>query len=197
MSKLDFVLASGSPRRKTLCDEAGYRFMVDASQVEEPRPGGFDHPESYAIMTAWTKAIDVAGRHPGEMVLGADTIVVSKENQIIGKPVDRTDAQRILESLLGTRHRVITGLCLVLPGGQGSIVDSVASWVDMKQLSPSQFAEHLESGRWVGKAGAYGIQDKNDPFVTLAEGSGSNVVGLPMEKLAELLLLARRALGVS
>jgi septum formation protein len=98
---------------------------------------------------------------------------------------------------MGTRHRVITGLCLVLPGGQGSIVDSVASWVDMKQLSPSQFAEHLESGRWVGKAGAYGIQDKNDPFVTLAEGSGSNVVGLPMEKLAELLPLARRALGVS
>ncbi len=193
MSKLDFVLASGSPRRKSLCEEAGYHFIVDASQTEEPRPVGFDHPESYAIMTAWTKATDVAIRHPNETVLGADTIVVSSENQIIGKPTDRADAERILRTLMGTRHRVITGLCLVLPGGQGSIVDSVASWVDMKELTAAQLLEHLDSRRWEGKAGAYGIQDKDDPFVTLAEGSGSNVVGLPMEKLAELLAVARRA----
>ncbi len=197
MNQIDFILASGSPRRKSLCEEAGYRFLVDASQVEEPRPVAFDHPESYAIMTAWTKAIDVAARHPHELVLGADTIVVSNENQIIGKPLDRADAQKILKTLMGTRHRVITGLCIVLPDRQGAIVDSVASQVEMKQLTPSQLAEHLESGRWEGKAGAYGIQDQNDPFITLAEGSGSNVVGLPMEKLAELLAVARRASCVS
>lgn len=190
MPSLDFLLASGSPRRRDLCDAAGYRFRVEPSQVEEPRPKVGDDPETYAVTTAWSKARDVAARNPQEFVLGADTIVVA-QNEIVGKPADRDDAERILRMLMGTRHRVMTGLCLMMPSAAWALVDCVTSWVQMKRLSESQLREHLDSGRWVGKAGAYGIQDKDDPFITLSEGSGSNVVGLPMERLAELLQAAR------
>jgi septum formation protein len=192
---IDFVLGSASPRRRQLCEEAGYRFLVDASQVEEPRPAGFDRPEAYAVLTAWTKAQDVAARHPEEIVIGADTIVVSADGEIMGKPTDQADAERIMRSLMGTRHQVITAVCLALPHGAGNLFDTVTSWVVMKSLPEDQLAEHLRSGRWEGKAGAYGIQDKEDPLVTLDKGSGSNVVGLPMERLVELLALARRAMG--
>ncbi|MBY0585883.1 Maf family protein [bacterium] len=196
MPSFDFVLASSSPRRRALCEEAGYQFLVDASQVDEPRPNAHDDPEGYAMLTAWVKARDVAERHPDEWVVGADTIVVG-EQRIVGKPFDRDDAENILRSLMGTDHRVITGLCIVLPQSKGSLVDAVTSWVHMKMLTPEQLREHLDSGRWEGKAGAYGIQDRNDPFVTLSSGSGSNVVGLPMERLAELLSTARQAVGRS
>ena len=227
---IDFILASASPRRRQLCEEAGYRFEVRVSSVIEPPTTDFSSPEAYAVHTAWLKANDVASggisdfasgdpidvasgdllnvassdlidvasgdllnvaSSDSEWVIGADTIV-AHGSTIIGKPADRRDAERILRTLSGTRHRVITGLCVVLPREGLSLVDHVVTTVEMKQLSDRELAEYLDTNLWEGKAGAYGIQDEQDPFVMACEGSFSNVVGLPMERLGEVLDLARR-----
>jgi septum formation protein len=126
-----------------------------------------------------------------DWVVGADTIV-SLGRTIIGKPSDRDDAERILRMLSGTRHRAITGLCVVLPQQRLSLVDHVVTTLEMKRLSDKDLADYLDTNLWEGKAGAYGIQDGRDPFVIAFEGSFSNVVGLPMERLSEILALVRQ-----
>lgn len=195
MNGLDFILASASPRRRQLCEEAGYRFEVRVSKIDEPPTDHFATPEAYASHTAWLKANDVARttKHH-EWVVGADT-VVALGGEIIGKPDDRTDAERILRSLSGTRHRVITGICVVLPHEHVSVVDHVVTTVEMKRLTEEERKGYLDTNLWEGKAGAYGIQDDHDPFVAAVEGSFSNVVGLPMERLSEILTLCRRMTG--
>jgi len=192
-SDLHFILASASPRRRQLCEKAGFRFEVKVSKVDEPPTDHFASPEAYASHTAWLKANDVARDSPANLtwVVGADT-VVALGLQIIGKPSDRTDAERILRSLSGTRHRVITGLCVVLPREHVSIVDHVITTVEMKRLTERELSGYLDTNLWEGKAGAYGIQDDHDPFVATCEGSFSNVVGLPMERLREILELCRQ-----
>lgn len=191
---VEWVLASSSPRRAQLLKEAGYRFRVRPSDVEEPPYDHFASGEAYAVHAAWLKATCVAKSESG-WVLGADT-VVTLGSMIVSKPSHRKDAERMLRSLMGTRHACITGICLVLPAGRPALVDHVSTVVEMKRLTEPQLAEYLESGDWEGKAGAYGIQDANDPFVRVVEGSWSNVVGLPMERLAEIVGMARRAAGL-
>lgn len=189
--EIDFVLASASPRRRDLCQEKGYRFRVEVSEVAEPSTLPFGTPEAYATHTAWLKASSVAARVP-ECVVGADTVVAADDGDIIGKPLDRADAERILRTLMGTRHRVITGICLALPDLRVCLVDHVTTTVEMRPLTDDDFRAYLDTGLWMGKAGAYGIQDKEDPFVASIDGSFSNVVGLPMERLDELLAIVMR-----
>lgn len=189
MAEIDFILASASPRRRELCQSAGYRFDVQVSAVNEPPFDHFATPEAYASHTAWLKANAVA-RPTGPWVLAADT-VVALGSILLGKPNDRADAECILKMLMGTRHHVITGICLVVPEHGIALVDHVTTTVEMRPLSTKELDDYLESNLWEGKAGAYGIQDGNDPFVTALEGSFSNVVGLPMERVAEILILAR------
>ncbi|MBX9656479.1 Maf family protein [bacterium] len=195
MNGLDFILASASPRRRQLCEEAGYRFEVRVSKVEEPPADHFAAPEAYASHTAWLKANDVAHSSADtRWVVGADTIV-ALGSDIIGKPADRNDAERILRSLSGTRHRVITGLCVALPREHVSIVDHIVTTVEMNKLTEEELKGYLDTNLWEGKAGAYGIQDDHDPFVAAVEGSFSNVVGLPMERLREIISLCQRMTG--
>jgi septum formation protein len=179
------ILASASPRRRQLLTEAGYDFEVDPSDVEEPEPGPGTAPDAYVAGLAWEKASAVARRRGEGLILAADT-ACAVAGQILNKPADRADAERMIRLQEGRDSDVLTGLCLY-HAGRGEWVGAVeVSVVRFRPLDDDERRAYLDSGRWRGKAGAYGVQDR-DPFVELARGSFSNVVGLPMERLAALI----------
>lgn len=185
-----FILASASPRRHDLLAAAGYAFAVVPSSVAEPPPTGFSSAPAYVAHVAWLKAADVTTQ-AHSWVLAADTVAVVK-GLILGKPSDRADAARILRLLMGTRHQVLTGVCLILPRPALALSMVVSTDVAMRRLSEPELEAYLDGGLWEGKAGAYGIQDHDDPFVEAVNGSYSNVMGLPMEKLEALFTAANR-----
>ncbi|HVP10061.1 MAG TPA: nucleoside triphosphate pyrophosphatase [Phycisphaerae bacterium] len=180
------VLASASPRRAQILSEAGYRFQVAAPSLREPE---WVHPHVaptlHAESLAYFKARSVAPDHMDKTVLAADTIAVI-ENEIIGKPIDRDDAYRILRRLSGTTHSVITGVVLLQPASGRRLLQHGISTVSVRTLSDQAIQAYLDTGAWEGKAGAYGIQDQDDPFVEKVAGSFTNVVGLPIELVARM-----------
>ena len=180
------ILASRSPRRRALLVEAGYTFevLVPDEQAEGEAVDG-ERPAELVARLARQKAEDVAGRIGRGLVLACDT-VAECEGIILGKPLDRDHARRMLQSLRGRRHRVFSGLCLRrVPDGRPDV--RVATTVlQMDPLTDVQIDEYLDSGGWQGKAGAFGYQDRLG-WVHVLEGSESNVVGLPMELLADML----------
>ncbi len=182
-----FILASASPRRRDLLARAGYSFEVMVADIDESAfsAEGYDATQLAEVL-ALAKARDVAARCPNRLVLGADTVVDS-DGEIIGKPTDAADAERITRKLFGSPHRVITGIALVRLGDGLEIIRSDATTVYPKPLSEAQIAQHIVGGSWEGKAGAYGIQDTGDEFVDRLDGSLSNVMGLPMELIQHLL----------
>jgi len=185
------VLASSSPRRRQILTEAGYAFDVVVPPIPEPQCAPADMaPAAVAEAAAYFKARSVADHEDDAAVLAADT-VVAVGGHILGKPADRADAERMLRTLSGTRHVVITGVALLEPDGRRQIASEVTH-VTMRAISDEEVAAYLDSGEWVGKAGAYAIQETADRFVRNVEGSFTNVVGLPME-LVERLLSGRRA----
>jgi septum formation protein len=179
------ILASASPRRRQLLSEAGYSFEVEPSNFEEPEPEDSLSPFAYVSQLAWRKAAEVAVRRGRGLILGADT-VCAVDGVILGKPADRADAERMIRLQEGRDSEVLTGLCLYRAEAAewvGAVETSVCRF---QTLSDAERAAHLDSDRWQGKAGAYGIQD-NDPFVQVVRGSWSNVVGLPLERLEQVL----------
>jgi septum formation protein len=180
------ILASRSPRRRELLAAAKYSFeVVFPSEEAEGGGNGSETPAQLVARLAYRKAGDVAKRIESGIVLACDT-VVECGNRILGKPADEDDARQMLELLRGRTHRVFSGLCLwKTPKGPTQIqVDTTI--LQMDAISDQQIAEYLASGTWTGKAGAFGYQDRLD-WVHIVEGSESNVVGLPMELLAEML----------
>lgn len=189
-----FALASGSPRRRQLLEGAGFRFVVRPSHVAEPDPAGFADVAAFVSHAAWVKAragAELPGC-AGAWVLAADT-VAEVAGEVLGKPADRDDARRMIGLLMGSTHRTWTGVCLWLGGPGVALTLAVATGVTMRRLEPAAVERYLDSGAWVGKAAAYGIQHDDDPFVSRFDGSWSNVVGLPMERLGDLFALALRA----
>ncbi len=183
----EFVLASASPRRKDLLTRAGYRFEVDPSSVDESQfPLDGVYSERYCMELALAKATEVADRRPDRLVMGADT-VVDFDGQIIGKPTDAEDARRIVRMLFSAPHKVITGLALIRRDRKIERVRSAVTVVVPRALTDEQVEAHIRSGDWEGKAGAYGIQECGDEFVERIEGSFTNVMGLPMELVEEML----------
>lgn len=181
------ILASASPRRKTLLAEAGYKFTVVPSDVDESAFSAVGKtPVEYAKQLALAKANDVAQNHPDFLVLGADT-VVDFAGQIIGKPRDAKDAEAITRMLFSKPHKVITGIALVCKVRKLQIVEADTTVVYPKKLTDSQIAEHIASGIWRDKAGAYAIQEHGDLFVDHIDGSMTNVMGLPMEMVKRLI----------
>ncbi len=181
------VLASKSPRRADLLRQAGYRFEIVAPTLREPRwvhPG--IGPPMHAESLAYFKACSVADHHHQKTILAADTIVVL-DDQIIGQPADRKDARRILRQLSGTSHAVITGVVLLHPASGRRLLQYNTSTVNVRTIEDAWIDAYLDTGKWQGKAGAYGIQDQDDPLVEKVTGSFTNVIGLPMELLAEML----------
>lgn len=183
------ILASGSPRRTELLMEAGYVFEIDAANIDENDYSVTFTPMQIAEHLAKEKARVVAGRHPDAVVLAADTIVTFGD-RLLGKPLDEADARRMLLLLSGTTHIVITGVAVVRQGGMIVRSGRTMSAVRMRHLKPVELNNYLATGDWQGKAGGYGIQDR-DPFVTRVAGSQTNVVGLPMQLTKELLAEAR------
>jgi len=181
------ILASQSPRRAQLLREQGYDFEIRPSPLHEPiLPSGHLSPEAWAEALAFFKARSVAEAMDDGIVLAGDT-VVSVGATLFGKPSDRADARRILEALAGTTHQVITGVALVNAATGDRLIRHDRTSVTMRALTAAELESYLDSGAWAGKAGAYGIQDHGDAFVVGIEGSFSNVVGLPVELVTQML----------
>ena len=185
-SRPKLILASRSPRRRQLLAAAGYRFEVrPPSARAECGVSSGESPADLVARLAYQKAADVAGEVGEGLVLGCDT-VAECDGRVLGKPADEDDARRMLQTLSGRQHRVLTGLCLwKVPDGRPAVRVAVTT-LRMDRLGEAQLDEYLHSGQWEGKAGAFGYQDRLG-WVRVVEGSESNVVGLPLEPLAELL----------
>lgn len=184
------VLASASPRRAQLLREFGYTFDVIEPPLEEPaRLSDGLSPIQLAEALSFFKARSVAESLADGWVLGADTIA-TLHGEVFGKPRDRDDARRILRSISGTSHEVVTGVSLVEAGSDRRFIRHDVTTVVMRTLSDRDLDDYLDTNEWVGKAGAYGIQDHGDAFVQRIEGSFTNVVGLPMELLATMVVEA-------
>lgn len=181
------VLASQSPRRSQLLREAGIVFEVVSPAYEEPDPSAWaSDPISYVEMVSLEKARSVAARFNDRIILGADT-TVAVGGHMFGKPADEADARRILSSLAGTTHQVITGVAIVQPETGAQSVRHAITSCRMRPMTKRELDDYISGRGWEGKAGAYGIQDEGDEFVTLVEGSFSNVVGLPVDLVIEML----------
>jgi septum formation protein len=135
---------------------------------------------------AWLKAAAVAPQVADGVVLAADT-VGWLNGRVIGKPEGEADARRIIQSLSGTVHELWTGVCLWLRPGDRQLTWQERSLVRMKALSDAEIDDYLRTRKWEGCSGAYAIQMPDDPYLTVAEGSVSNVIGLPMESLEKAL----------
>ena len=182
---MNLILASSSPRRADLLRDAGYTFIVDPADVDEDRYPGNPLPRDLALLLAQAKARRVAQRHPGDVVLAADTVVAFGDTPL-GKPHDQRHAREMLTLLAGTTHIVVTAVAVAGPEPAVLRVDSAMSAVRMPARQPQRLDNYLASGLWQGKAGGYGIQDP-DPIVTLSGGEITNVIGLPMPQTIRLL----------
>jgi septum formation protein len=185
MDRPRLILASASPRRQELLREAGYEFLVRPADVDESDyPPGIS-PGDLAALLARRKARAVAETHPNELILAADT-VVALGGELFGKPADREDARRMLRRLSGTTHSVVTGVAVMRRSANFLAERLAESAVHMRPLTTAEVESYLDTDGWQGKAGGYGIQDP-DPFVTRITGSLTNIVGLPMDEVGELL----------
>lgn len=179
------ILASASPRRRQLLAQAGYHFEVDPSDVDEPEPGPHKDVRRYSAELAFRKAFAVATRRRSGLILAADT-ACAVAGQILNKPVDRADAERMIQAQEGRDVEVVTALVLLRAERLEWLGAIETSTVHVRPLTAAERDAYLDTGLWQGKAGGYGVQD-DDPFVTVTSGTWSNVVGLPLERLAQLL----------
>ncbi len=177
------VLASGSPRRAALLQAAGIPFDLFPVDVDEHFRLG-EKPEHAVARLARAKAEAGATSHPDAVVLGADTTVVIR-GEALAKPVDSEDAVRMLRLLSGRTHDVLTGVCLCAPGRQ--LVHVEPTRVQMAELSESEIAWYVSNGEPFDKAGGYAAQGLGSRFIEAIHGSYSNVVGLPIRSVYELL----------
>ena len=183
------VLASASPRRRELLQNAGIPFIIQASKIPElPLEG--EAPQACAERLAREKALDVFRLRPQDFVLGADTIVIVN-GQILGKPHDVADAARMLRLLVGRTHQVTTGVCLMRPDDKGrSSVDDTRSEttrVTMSGLNEDDIRSYIATGEPMDKAGAYAIQGIASRWISQIEGDYFNVVGLPVSLVYRML----------
>lgn len=185
------VLASASPQRRKLLEEAGYAFRViePSASAERDDPSGCT-PGAYAARAAYRKVVDAAGTLAaesslGQRIVGCDTVAAC-EGKILGKPKDRDDARRMLELLRGREHEVYSGLCVWHWPNDEPVTEVAVTRLKMEPLTDAAIEDYLASGAWQGKAGAFGYQDRPG-WLRILEGSESNVIGLPMELLERIL----------
>jgi septum formation protein len=178
------ILASASPRRQELLLHAGIEFEVSPAEISEERYPG-EAPLNYALRLAQEKASKVAARFPNDYVLGADTIVIV-DDEVLGKPRDSQDAARMLTMLSGRGHQVTTAVSVVAPG-RPTDTRSCTTAVYFRKLDEDEIERYVASGEPLDKAGAYAIQGGAARWVVRLEGDYSNVVGLPVPLVAEML----------
>ncbi|MDP2375489.1 nucleoside triphosphate pyrophosphatase [Reyranella sp.] len=179
------VLASASPRRLDLLRQVGLEpAEIDPADLDET-PAARELPRAYALRMARSKLAVVMPRHPGAVVLAADSVVVCSR-RILPKAETEAEARVCLGRLSGRRHRVLGAVAVGFPDGtvRTRLVETV---VRFKRLEPAELDDYLRSGEWRGKAGGYAIQGRAARFVDFLSGSYSNVVGLPLFETVQLL----------
>ena len=185
--ELTLILASASLRRRQLLAGAGYEFKVVVPDIDE---SVFSTQRlsccEYAERLALAKATSVAAKFPDYLVVGADT-VVDFGGQIIGKAADAKQAERIIRKLFSAPHKVITAVAVVRLTDGIELLESDTTIVYPKKLTAKQIAKHIKSESWKDKAGAYAIKEDGDEFIEKIQGSLTNVMGLPMELLKQML----------
>ena len=184
MKQCDYILASRSPRRKELLRLVVPEFTVQVSGVDESLVQE-QIPERLVRRLATQKAMAVAREHPDACVIGCDTVVVARHNEILGIPQDAQDVRRMLLLLSGTTHRVMSGVCVCYQGKQS--VFHKTTYVTFMPLSEEDIHWYLQTGEPFDKAGAYGIQGYGGLLVEKIRGDFYNVVGLPVQSLRKIL----------
>ena len=177
------VLASASPRRRELLTQAGLRFDVLPARIDESRYFGED-PSAYVQRLALEKAQVISAKHPGAIVLGADTTVVLNSD-VLNKPADAAEAERMLRALSGQAHRVYTGIAVV--HGTDFRQQVEATTVCFAEIPEADLAHYLATGDSLDKAGAYGIQGYAARWIPRIDGDFFNVMGLPIAATVRLL----------
>jgi len=179
------ILASSSPRRKELLEQVGLQFEVEPSRLEEHR-GPTSAPHELARAISLEKARAVARKHRDAIVIAADTFVVS-QGRVLGKPHTNNEARRMLNALNGCGHSVITAFTVMDAETGKTLTRSVTTKIQMKYLSPAEIECYVRSGEPLGKAGGYAIQGLGAVLIERIEGEYFNVVGLPLNALAQAL----------
>jgi septum formation protein len=180
------ILASKSPRRKHLLEQAGLKFSVIPSDFDETSVAMSD-PASYVRALAEFKALDISHKHPDSWVIGADTLVLI-DNQALGKPGCDDDAREMLKRLSGKRHQVLTGYCICCRAKKQLFSETVKTDVHFKKLRRGEIDWYIGTGEPLDKAGAYAIQGLGSFLVRSIKGSYTNVVGLPVCEVIEFLI---------
>jgi septum formation protein len=186
VQRFGLILASASPRRRELLVQARYAFEVEAADVDESLRQG-ESPAAYVLRLAEEKARAVLSRHRDEtnlIVLGADTTVVL-DNEILGKPADAADAKRMLRSLSGRTHQVLTGIAAATRAGITSAVESTD--VTFSEIPEAELDLYCATSEPLDKAGAYGIQGYAARWIPRIDGCYFNVMGLPIARTVELI----------
>jgi septum formation protein len=179
------ILASSSPARRELLARTDRPFEVIPAGVDEPTTG-FANPRTMVQTISWLKANAVSSRIDKGLILAADTIGWVDGTPIL-KPEDEADARRILRTLGGREHELWTGVTLWRRPDDVQMIWQERSVVHFKALSDDEMTRYLATREWKGNSGAYAIHEGDDPYVRVVTGSVTNVIGLPMERLAEVL----------
>jgi septum formation protein len=180
------ILASQSKYRLELLRNAGYEVEAVPSDVTEPDLADVADLDAALVHAALLKARAAWQGGARGLILAADTVGLFG-GRIFGKPADRADAFRMLAAISGTTHQVLTGWCLFRTSDQLQLSGIERTTIRMRPWTPAEFDAYLDGGEWIGKSGAYGLQLPHDPFVTGVDGSTSNVIGIPLERLAQVL----------
>ncbi len=180
------ILASKSPRRRYLLKQAGLEFDVIPSAVDESAMA-LDAPDLYVQQLANAKAEEIARRFPDRWIIGADTIVLI-DNQILGKPDGKTAARDMLQRLSGQTHQVFTGFTICCRALKKNHTEATRTDVTFKSLSPKEIEWYIHTDEPFDKAGAYAIQGLGTFLVKSIRGSYTNVVGLPVCEVIEVLI---------
>lgn len=182
------VLASASPRRRELLARLGLDPEVDPADVDEsPVPG--ESPVALAERLARAKAAAVAERHPGSVILAADTVVAGPDGSVLGQPADEADALRMLRLLSGGEHQVVTAVVVIRADGRTAATTELAS-VRFAHLGDDEVRAYVATGEPTGKAGAYAVQGIGAVLVERVDGDPTTVIGLPLRPTARLLTAA-------
>lgn len=176
---MNIILGSASPRRYELLQRLYDDFTVFPADTDETLPEDIG-PEFAPVFLAAQKAEAIADQFPNDLIITADTVVIC-QGVILGKPIDRDDAKKMLQMLSGKTHKVITGCCLTLNSNMTTFFEE--SFVTMYPLKDSEIEEYLDSGEAYGKAGAYAIQGNGALLIEGIDGDYYNIVGLPIARL--------------
>ena len=182
----EIILASMSPRRREILTDLSLDFKVMASDIDEIIDLK-DKPEVTAMALAFEKARNVSERLDSGLVIGADTLVYL-DGEYLEKPNSRKDAFEMLRRLSGKSHMVITGLSIIEVGTLNKLIDYSSTIVTMKNFGEDYINRYLDTGEYKDKAGSYGIQGYGGLLVKEISGSYTNVVGLPIELLEDMLI---------